>query len=63
MTLKAATGARIPIYLSITGLPGTELPSFCLAATDLTDQKRNEELVAAERLHARFSNKLQRQSL
>ena len=50
--LRASDGTRVPSYLSLTRLPliEDEEPVLCLVVTDLTDQKRNEQIVADERL-------------
>ena len=42
---------RVPAYLSVSSLKTEGSPNaWCLVATDLTEQKKNEEIVAAERL-------------
>ncbi len=43
-----ATG--LPVYLSIDNLFLDDVECLCAIVTDLTEQKRNEEIVAAERL-------------
>ncbi len=50
--LRASDGVRVPSYLSLTTLPliDDEEPVLCLVVTDLTEQKRNEQIVADERL-------------
>ena len=49
-TLLTADGGRVPAFLAVSALPvGAELV-LCLLITDLTEQKRNEQLVADERL-------------
>ena len=50
--LRASDGTRVPSYLSLTRLPliEDEEPVLCLVVTDLTEQKRNEQIVADERL-------------
>jgi|APCry1669189070_1035195.scaffolds.fasta_scaffold02716_4 PAS domain S-box-containing protein len=51
ITIQASDGAPVPGYFSTTFLQKEEMPGlFCLVATDLTEQKRNETLVAAEKL-------------
>ncbi len=40
----------VPVYLSTSPLRLEEVEAICLVATDLTEQKRNEQLVAAEKL-------------
>ena len=49
--LLAADGSLVPTYLSLSSMQLEALPDMvCLAATDLTEQKRQEEIVAAGRL-------------
>jgi two-component system CheB/CheR fusion protein len=50
--LRAADGSLVPVYLSINPLPLEEdaEPVLCLVVTDLTEQKRNERIVADELL-------------
>jgi PAS domain S-box-containing protein len=44
-------GAYFPVYLSISLLQVRGSPnSWCIVVTDLTEQKKNEEIIAAERL-------------
>ena len=50
VTLRAGDGTRVPVYLAVNPLPVDEGAAVCLAVTDLTEQKRQEELVAADRL-------------
>jgi PAS domain S-box-containing protein len=52
LALTASDGTQVPVYLSVNHLSMDGLPnSFCLVATDLTEQKkRNEAIVAAETL-------------
>ncbi len=50
VVLQAANGTRIPVLLSCSSLKIGEIPGICLVATDLTEQKRQDEIVAAERL-------------
>ena len=41
----------VPVYLSISSLQAEESPNaWCLVVTDLTEQKRNEEIIAEGRL-------------
>ncbi len=51
INLKNSEGRLVPVYLSASRLQGegTEMV-FCLVLTDLTEQKRQEQIVAAERL-------------
>jgi len=48
--LLAADGMRVPAYLAVSTLPVEDEPILCLVVTDLTEQKRNEQIVADERL-------------
>ena len=51
LSLIAGDGTTVPCYLSFTVLQVAEIQGcFCLVATDLTEQKRSEAMVAAERL-------------
>jgi two-component system, NtrC family, sensor kinase len=49
LLLAAADGTQVPVYLSVSPLRLDKMPdSFCMVATDLTEQKRNEAILAAE---------------
>jgi len=49
LVLAAADGTRVPVYLSVSRLLLDKMPdSICMVATDLTEQKRNEAILAAE---------------
>ena len=48
--LKAGSAALVPAHLSATRIRFNGVECVCLIATDLTEQKRNQEIVAAERL-------------
>jgi diguanylate cyclase (GGDEF)-like protein/PAS domain S-box-containing protein len=49
VALAAADGTQVPVYLSVSLLVLDNMPdSFCMVATDLTEQKRNEAILAAE---------------
>jgi diguanylate cyclase (GGDEF)-like protein/PAS domain S-box-containing protein len=51
LMLVAADGVQVPVYLSVNRLLVDGLPeSLCMIATDLTEQKRNEAMLAAEKL-------------
>ena len=51
LTLLAGNGTVVPCYLSVSRMQLGEVQgSLCLVATDLTEQKRNEAIVAAEKL-------------
>jgi diguanylate cyclase (GGDEF)-like protein/PAS domain S-box-containing protein len=49
LNVAAADGTQVPVYLSVSRLLLDNMPdSFCMVATDLTKQKRNEAILAAE---------------
>ena len=48
--LKAKDGTIVPVYLSVNSLQMENMQGACLIATDLTEQKRSEEIVAAGKL-------------
>lgn len=50
VTLIARDGTALPTQLSLSPLPVGEGGGLCLVVTDLSGQKRHEEIVAAERL-------------
>jgi len=51
LALAAADGILVPVYLSVSHLHLDGMPdSICMVATDLTEQKRNEAILAAEKL-------------
>jgi PAS domain S-box-containing protein len=50
LELLASDGARVPVYLAVSTLPMGDAAILCLVVTDLTEQKRNEQIVADERL-------------
>ena len=51
LDLIASDGTRVPVYLSVSNLPINVMPNdFCLVATDLTEQKHSDALVASEKL-------------
>ncbi|MFO1430108.1 MAG: PAS domain S-box protein [Candidatus Competibacteraceae bacterium] len=50
MDLQAPAGPPIPVQLSLSVLTLEEMQGICVVATDLTEQKRNAEMVKAERL-------------
>ncbi len=59
-------GSSIPVYLSVSSLKAEGSPNaWCLVATDLTEQKKNEEMLAAlensrkKEIHHRIKNNLQ----
>ncbi|HWD00308.1 MAG TPA: PAS domain S-box protein [Candidatus Sulfopaludibacter sp.] len=48
--LKSESGSIVPVYLSVDTLVLDGVECLCLIVTDLSEQKRNEEIVAAEKL-------------
>jgi PAS domain S-box-containing protein len=48
--LVPSNGQSIPVYLSANRISLEDIPIYCLAVTDLREQKRNEGIVAEERL-------------
>ena len=51
LALAAADGTRVPVYISVSRLVLEETPdALCMVVTDLTQQKRTEEILAAEKL-------------
>ena len=51
LVLAAGDGTLVPVYLSVSNLPIYETSdSLCLVATDLTEQKRSDAILASEKL-------------
>ncbi|HEY6098951.1 MAG TPA: ATP-binding protein [Anaeromyxobacter sp.] len=50
LALAGRDGEEIPVYLSMTALRDEGEKVYCVVVTDLREQKRSEEIVAAERL-------------
>jgi PAS domain S-box-containing protein/diguanylate cyclase (GGDEF)-like protein len=51
LALAAADGTQVPVYLSVNRILLDEMPdAFCMVATDLTERKRNEAMLASEEL-------------
>ncbi len=50
LALAAADGTQVPVYLSVSRLVLDEIDSVCMVVTDLTEQKRNAAILAAEKL-------------
>jgi len=46
----ASDGAAVPTYCSVNAVSIGDEPCLCMVVTDLTEQKRNEEVLAAARL-------------
>jgi len=49
-TLSASDGTLIPVYISLSTLMLGEAQGVCMVVTDLTEQKRNDEIIAAGKL-------------
>jgi PAS domain S-box-containing protein len=52
MSLRANDGTTVPVYISCTRVTIDNNDAVCLIATDLTEQKRQEAIVAQERRQA-----------
>ncbi|HEY0476494.1 MAG TPA: ATP-binding protein [Kofleriaceae bacterium] len=52
--LVARDGGRRPVYVSVAAGWDEDIALSCVIVTDLTDQKRNQEMLAAERLTAQI---------
>ncbi|HYG64611.1 MAG TPA: PAS domain-containing protein, partial [Thermoanaerobaculia bacterium] len=50
LVLRAEDGTTVPVYLAFSTLSLDELDAVCLVVIDLTEQKRNEQIVADEKL-------------
>jgi len=51
LRLAGGQGETVPVYLAASALPiEAEIQALCLVVTDLTEQKRNEQLVSDEKL-------------
>lgn len=50
LMLSADDGSQVPVYLSFKAIQLENEHVHCMVATDLTEQKRTEEIVAAEKL-------------
>ena len=50
ITFRSADGTFVSVYCSISSVQIDETRCLCLTATDLTDQKRHEAIIAAEKL-------------
>jgi PAS domain S-box-containing protein len=49
--LTTSDGTKVPVFLSVSKLSNSELPySFCIVATDLTEQKRADAIEASEKM-------------
>ncbi|WP_410509924.1 histidine kinase dimerization/phosphoacceptor domain -containing protein [Methanosarcina hadiensis] len=66
INLQTEEKASLPVYLSISSLQVKEAPdAWCLVVTDLTEQKKNEEIITKiesarkKEIHHRIKNNLQ----
>jgi PAS domain S-box-containing protein len=50
LTVSAGDGTLIPVYVTINTVQLDDVSILCMVATDLTQQRRTEEIVASERL-------------
>ncbi len=50
ITFRPAGGTFVPVYCSVSSVQIDETRCLCLTATDLTEQKRHEEVIAFEKL-------------
>jgi len=53
-TMAADDGTEVPVYLSASVFPMDGQPVLCVVATDLTEQKRTERIVAADHAKDEF---------
>jgi diguanylate cyclase (GGDEF)-like protein/PAS domain S-box-containing protein len=59
LALVSSGGTQVPVYLSVSQLHLDGIPdSICMVVTDLTEQKRNEAIISAEK----FSNAILEQA-
>ena len=57
MALLTGEGKSAPVFLSISALGRMDIPgTACMVVTDLTDQKRNEAILAEEKLTTQILN-------
>jgi PAS domain S-box-containing protein len=50
ISFRRADGTFVPVYCSISSVQIDEIRSLCLTATDLTEQKHHEEMIAFDKL-------------
>jgi PAS domain S-box-containing protein len=50
LTLRRPDGSAVPVLLTLNAVENKDQRTICLIATDLTEQKRREDILAAERL-------------
>ncbi|MDP1991165.1 MAG: PAS domain S-box protein, partial [Syntrophales bacterium] len=57
LTLKTGGESAVAVFLSLSALQHTDVPgALCMVVTDLTEQKRNEEMLAEEKLTSQILN-------
>ena len=57
LTLKTGGENSVAVFLSVSALQHTDMPgAMCMVVTDLTEQKRNEEILAEEKLTSQILN-------
>ena len=57
MALQAGGESSVPVFLSLSALQHRDMPGVaCMVVTDLTEQKRNEEILAEEKLTTQILN-------
>jgi PAS domain S-box-containing protein len=54
LLIQTADGSLLPVYVAVAPLPLTEVDALCMVVTDLTDQKKREELQEANRRKDEF---------
>jgi PAS domain S-box-containing protein len=50
ITFRPPDGTFVPVYCSVSSVQIDEISCLCVTATDLTEQKRHEEMIAFEKL-------------
>ena len=57
LALETGGESSAPVFLSVSPLQPTDMPgAVCMVVTDLTEQKRNEEILAEEKLTTQILN-------
>ena len=54
LLIQAADGSLLPVYVALAPLPLNEAEALCMVVTDLTDQKKHEDLKQASRRKDEF---------
>lgn len=54
MVLPVTDGKAFPVYVSCTSFKMDDTPYVCMVVTDLTEQKRNEQIIAIEKVYRRI---------